>query len=208
MTAGANTTKARQTVRLKQDRIETARGGHGFDIQLTSMRTTPAVYWTKSANSYVAHNGRVYSVNGIGEIRWLVEPFNTEYAEVMAYFYTDEPEPQPKTTHTITRSGGTARITFKRAASREYNSRDEAATAWLRRAKADGRAIVLGGGWWQLHFGSRIRRVQGIHKLGLVLEAYDVIHKVPAASAETTGIWAWTLAPRPATTVPETAVAR
>jgi len=72
---------------LRIDRSETPRGGFGFDIYLTTMQNTPVVYWTASHNSYVAHNGAVYSVNGIGEIRWKVERWNPEYNEVMAYFY-------------------------------------------------------------------------------------------------------------------------
>lgn len=60
-------------------------------IKLNSMDNTPQVYWTSTKNSFVCaevkdgawlfHDGTpvdLYSVNGIGEIRWPVKPSNLE----------------------------------------------------------------------------------------------------------------------------------
>lgn len=64
-------------------------GGHrAIDVALRTMRTSPDVFWTERANSYVLvqdddgrapwmHNGTpvyCYSVNGIGEVRWNLTP--------------------------------------------------------------------------------------------------------------------------------------
>lgn len=76
-----------QVRELRFGRRETPRGGHGFDIHLHSTNNTSAVYWTASCNSYIAHKGEIYSINGIGEIRWKVERWNPEYAETLDYFY-------------------------------------------------------------------------------------------------------------------------
>ena len=77
------------TLILRAGRTETPRGGHGFAIHLHAIRNTDAVYWTASHNSYVAHEGAVYSINGIGEIRWKCERWNPETAEVLHYFYDE-----------------------------------------------------------------------------------------------------------------------
>jgi hypothetical protein len=61
-------------------------GGHGVDVQLTSKRDPSGVFWSDRHNSYVVvHDPKhglwispwgdrvgLYSINGIGEIRWPV----------------------------------------------------------------------------------------------------------------------------------------
>lgn len=63
----------------------TPRGDLGFDIKLQHMRDTPQVMWLNS-NSYVSDGTDTYSINGIGEIRWKVEPWNEEYDATRRYF--------------------------------------------------------------------------------------------------------------------------
>jgi hypothetical protein len=69
---------------LRGDRELTERGGFGVNRQLQSMRSSPAVFWSSRGNSYVAceRSDRtgivIYSVNGIGEIRWTVEDWNRD----------------------------------------------------------------------------------------------------------------------------------
>ncbi len=79
-------------MKLKANRQVTNKGGHGIDIQLTHMRNTPQVYWsTKHSNSYVTDGVQIFSINGIGEIRWVLEfegstSGDSAAAEVRAYF--------------------------------------------------------------------------------------------------------------------------
>lgn len=63
----------------------TQRGGHGFDIHLFHTRNTEQVFWLNS-NSYVSDGKDTYSINGIGEIRWKVERWNSEYEVTRQYF--------------------------------------------------------------------------------------------------------------------------
>lgn len=63
----------------------TQRGGHGFDIHLHNMISTPQVLWLNN-NSYVSDGVDTYSINGIGEIRWKVERWNPEYKATREYF--------------------------------------------------------------------------------------------------------------------------
>jgi hypothetical protein len=77
-------------VTLREGRTLTEFGDHGVKRTLPHMRSTNAVWWSPSGNSYVAcispgnatlagyanfGDGRpvVVSINGIGEIRWIVE---------------------------------------------------------------------------------------------------------------------------------------
>jgi hypothetical protein len=80
-------------------------GGHGVDTKLAHMRTTPDVYWSPprehpgggrgGGNSYVLaepsslrpawlSEGRpcaLYSINGIGEIRWDIPPSQVSFVD-------------------------------------------------------------------------------------------------------------------------------
>ena len=78
---------------LKPGRELTELGEYGVKRQLQVMRNGPAVFWSQPrCNSYVAVelNGklRIVSINGIGEIRWYVEDWNTdsESNEARDYF--------------------------------------------------------------------------------------------------------------------------
>jgi hypothetical protein len=92
------TTKGRQHMwRLKAGRQLTRRGGYGVLRQLQTMRSDAAVYWGERSNSYVAVQNdagsyAVYSINGIGEIRWKVEPWNRDAESLAAidYFFDVE----------------------------------------------------------------------------------------------------------------------
>ena len=77
---------------------------------------------------------------------------------------------------------------------KQYDSRDQATAAWLRRAKRSGTVQVLGGGWWRVQ-GWR-RPVQGLAVLAWHLERRGLVRKVPARDqgAQATGLWAWELA--------------
>jgi len=70
---------------------------------------------------------------------------------------------------------------------KQYATRDEACEAWLRAAKAEGRATVLGGGWWATRYG----RIQGRDQLARQLEAVGVVVWVPARDPKVHGLWAW-----------------
>jgi hypothetical protein len=72
---------------MRQDRELSYYGGHGVARQLTTMHSTPWVFWSPNSNSYVAvpttagdPRGpfRIVSINGIGEIRWIVEEWNRD----------------------------------------------------------------------------------------------------------------------------------
>lgn len=79
---------------LRYDREATELGGYGVLRQLPRMETTPAVFWSERGNSYVAVKAdggvRLYSINGIGEIRWAVEDWNKDEESNAArrYFLT------------------------------------------------------------------------------------------------------------------------
>jgi hypothetical protein len=62
-------------------------------IQLTHMQSTSSVFWGPRHNSYVCDGERIYSINGIGEIRWCVEPWNTDEESQLAraYFFEEHP---------------------------------------------------------------------------------------------------------------------
>lgn len=84
-------------MKLRTDRELTERGGHGVARELRVMRSDAAVFWSKNSNSFVAcptDDGsiRIYSINGIGEIRWAVEDWNRdeESLAARAYFLEDK----------------------------------------------------------------------------------------------------------------------
>lgn len=72
-------------VTLKAGRELTKRGGYGVARELRDMRDTPAVCWIGPySHSYVAVEREpgvfsVYSINGIGEIRWALDPTGRFY---------------------------------------------------------------------------------------------------------------------------------
>jgi len=86
---------------LRPERRLTARGGHGMAIKLYDMTTDATVWWSpKHKNSFVAEerDGQFYvvSINGIGEIRWVIPaedgfkeyPFGgEETASAVSYFF-------------------------------------------------------------------------------------------------------------------------
>lgn len=82
--------------KLRAGRQTVKRGGYGVDRQLRSMVSGPDVYWSGRANSYVVieEDGRhtLASINGIGEIRWTVESWNTDDESNAArdYFFVRE----------------------------------------------------------------------------------------------------------------------
>tara|TARA_Y100000310_G_C20149427_1_gene563997 strand:- start:248 stop:508 length:261 start_codon:yes stop_codon:yes gene_type:complete len=73
-------------------------GGYGVDVKLDHMRDTSSVVWS-SGNSYVAVKGKngiaVYSINGLGEIRWAVhnkeeaERYGADSAAAWEYFISE-----------------------------------------------------------------------------------------------------------------------
>jgi len=81
---------------LKAGRELSTYGGYGVDRKLRTMRDDAAVVWVRS-NSYVCvrrDDGtfRVESINGIGEIRWTLDPAQVGWSgdggarEAIAYF--------------------------------------------------------------------------------------------------------------------------
>lgn len=79
---------------LKLGRELTEFGGHGVLRQLRSTQSNAGVWWSERFNSYVACRRAdgsfvVVSINGIGEIRWTVEPWNrdAESLAAVAYFF-------------------------------------------------------------------------------------------------------------------------
>jgi len=100
VTDGATTaTATTPTLRLRDGRELTVRGGYGMNRQLRTMQNSAAVYWSHPhANSYVAEQRpdgtfRVVSINGIGEVRWEIDPLNLGWCgdgsarEAVAYFF-------------------------------------------------------------------------------------------------------------------------
>lgn len=72
---------ATPSIALRAGRELTERGDYGVKRQLRAVQNSPAVYWSKNHNSYVAVQNedgtyRVLSINGIGEIRWSLDPHN------------------------------------------------------------------------------------------------------------------------------------
>jgi len=68
---------------LKLCRELTELGDYGVKRQLQVMRNSPAVFWSEQHhNSYVvvelSGKLRIVSINGIGEIRWYVEDWNSD----------------------------------------------------------------------------------------------------------------------------------
>jgi len=74
------------TQTFRAERQATARGGYGMNIQLRAMVDSPAVVWI-AGNSYVSDGVKVYSINGLGEIRWTVEEWNRDAASNAAVDY-------------------------------------------------------------------------------------------------------------------------
>ena len=88
-------------VRLRKGRELTERGDYGVKRQLRTTSLSPAVYWSRNHNSYVAVRNddgtyRVLSINGIGEIRWSLDPANDRWqcdndgAAAIQYFFEKE----------------------------------------------------------------------------------------------------------------------
>lgn len=85
-------------LKLRAGRELTARGGYGVSREPSNSANTPAVFWTKG-NSYVVSqktDGQfvIYSINGIGEIRWDLNPYEmtsvfriARYGAVIDYFF-------------------------------------------------------------------------------------------------------------------------
>lgn len=84
-------------MRLRAGRELSQYGGLGVARELRHMRSTPAVYWSPTANSYVIVERpdgtyRIVSINGIGEIRWEIDPLSLGWsgdnhaADAVAYF--------------------------------------------------------------------------------------------------------------------------
>lgn len=67
---------------LRAGRVVTERGGYGVTRQLATMQSDAGVFWSVRSNSFVVTEGengyRLYSINGIGEIRWAVEEWNRD----------------------------------------------------------------------------------------------------------------------------------
>lgn len=80
---------------LRKGRQTTARGGHGMDIQLRAVQNTAQVFWSANHNSFVTDGEKIISVNGIGEIRWVIGPgelwwANDETKAARDYFFEGE----------------------------------------------------------------------------------------------------------------------
>jgi hypothetical protein len=101
------------SVELKKGRQVTELGGYGVKRELRTTRSTAAVYWSPKFNSYVvverkpqregmsaddAERGeyQVLSINGLGEIRWALDPWvggwqcDNEAQLVFDYFFDRE----------------------------------------------------------------------------------------------------------------------
>jgi len=80
-------------VKLRADRELTKRGGYGVDRLLPSRNSNEAVYW-KDGDSYVASKDShgdyvIFSITGVGEIRWDVRPleWHPRNLDVIDYFF-------------------------------------------------------------------------------------------------------------------------
>jgi hypothetical protein len=79
-------------MKLRADREMTQEGGYGADIKLNTRYNSSRVFWSPRGNSYVVMErdgwGRwepiqrptIASINGIGEIRWTIDPANPAFA--------------------------------------------------------------------------------------------------------------------------------
>jgi hypothetical protein len=89
---------------LKPGRTLTPTGGFGADIQLTHTHNTNQVFWSPNGNSYVAMNrdgwGRrdpipgltLASINGVGEIRWTINPdgYHSQESQLAVDYFFEE----------------------------------------------------------------------------------------------------------------------
>lgn len=88
-------------MRLRADRELSEFGGYGVNRQLRAMTNSPWVVWVNS-NSYVCckrSDGtfQIISINGIGEIRWVVPDhvsWDKEAVEARAYFLEEVDDPR------------------------------------------------------------------------------------------------------------------
>lgn len=62
-----------------------------MDVRLPRMVTTDQVYWSTNGNSFVVDPElNIWSINGIGEIRWKIESWNTdEESEAARKYFLD-----------------------------------------------------------------------------------------------------------------------
>lgn len=86
-------------------------------------------------------------------------------------------------------------MTATRTPAKQYPTRDEAAAAWLRKAKKAGLVAVIGGGWWWVTTAGRRTRVQGLTALGRTLQIAGAIEQVPSTDDAAPGVWAWSVKP-------------
>lgn len=79
-------------MKLKNGREFTELGDYGVKRKLAAMKSDSAIFWSARGNSYVVTNTdpepTILSINGIGEIRWKIEPWNrdAESLEARGYF--------------------------------------------------------------------------------------------------------------------------
>ena len=76
-------------MKIRADRKVTEPGEHGMNIKLERRINSNQVFWSEKANSYVVReDGKIISINGIGEVRWYVEDWNRdeESNAARAYF--------------------------------------------------------------------------------------------------------------------------
>ena len=81
---------------LRHTRKAVRRGGYGVDRKLPRMENTEDVFWSANHNSFVVvpHDTEygefnIFSINGIGEIRWQVFEWmkDAESESVRDYFF-------------------------------------------------------------------------------------------------------------------------
>lgn len=78
--------------KIRADRETTQPGDLGMDIKLSRFGNTPQVFWSVRCNSFVVRDdGKIVSINGLGEIRWLVEDWNRDEESEAARAYFLEP---------------------------------------------------------------------------------------------------------------------
>jgi hypothetical protein len=88
---------------MNEARRTTPMGGYGVDIKLHHDRNNSQVYWSRRYNSFVIcedergtwlFNGTtpvaLYSINGIGEIRWGITPLEAKRTSSGGYYDADE----------------------------------------------------------------------------------------------------------------------